>query len=133
MRLRMRVTTALLAVLGGGTGQAKCQGPSDVWHVAPISQSLSQDVQFRNGDVRLSGTVFLPKTGNRLPAVVVLHHAGLPTRDANLYRHLCEGLPTMGIAVLVYDRRGSGQYSGDLDKADYETLGDDAVAGQHAL
>jgi len=77
--------------------------------------------------------VYLPKTGNRLPAVVVLHHAGLPTRDANLYRHLCEGLPAMGIAVLVYDRRGSGQSSGGLDSADYESLADDAVAGQHAL
>jgi pimeloyl-ACP methyl ester carboxylesterase len=65
--------------------------------------------------------------------VVVLHHAGLATRDANLYRHLCEGLPAMGVAVLVYDRRGSGQSSGDLNKADYETLADDAVAGQHAL
>jgi pimeloyl-ACP methyl ester carboxylesterase len=54
-------------------------------------------------------------------------------RDANLYRHLCEGLPAMGIAVLVYDRRGSGQSSGDLDKADYEALADDAVAGQHSL
>lgn len=35
--------------------------------------------------------------------------------------------------MLIYDRRGSGQSSGDLDKADYETLADDAVAGQHAL
>ena len=77
--------------------------------------------------------MYLPKAGNRLSAVVVLHHAGLPTRDANLYRHLCEGLPAMGVAVLIYDRRGSGQSSGDLDKADYETLADDAVAGQHAL
>jgi pimeloyl-ACP methyl ester carboxylesterase len=39
----------------------------------------------------------------------------------------------MGIAVLVFDRRGSGQSSGDLSKADYETLADDAIAGQHAL
>ena len=76
--------------------------------------------------------MYLPKAGNRLSAVVVLHHAGLPTRDANLYRHLCEGLPAMGVAVLIYDRRGSGQSSGDLDKADYETLADDAVAGQNA-
>jgi len=39
----------------------------------------------------------------------------------------------MGIAVLAFDRRGSGQSSGDLSKADYETLADDAIAGQHAL
>jgi pimeloyl-ACP methyl ester carboxylesterase len=39
----------------------------------------------------------------------------------------------MGIAVLAFDRRGSGQSSGVLRKADYETLADDAIAGQHAL
>jgi len=98
-----------------------------------VTQPLSEEIQFMNGAAQLKGTVYLPRTGNDLAAVVVLHHAGLPTRDANLYRHLCEGLPAIGIAVLVYDRRGSGQSSGDLNKADYETLADDAVAGQHAL
>jgi hypothetical protein len=97
------------------------------------TQPVSEEIQFANGDVQLKGTVYLPKTGNHLPAVVVLHHAALPTRDANLYRHLCEGLPALGFAVLVYDRRGSGQSTGELNKDDYETLADDAVAGQHAL
>ena len=133
MRFRIDLTAVLLAALSGGTAQTKCQNTSDLWHVAATSASLSEEVQFANGNAHLRGTVYLPKKGNRLPAVVVLHHAGLPTRDANLYRHLCEGLPAMGIAVLVYDRRGSGQSSADLGKADFETLADDAVAGQHAL
>lgn len=133
MRFRIEVTAAFLVLLGGGTRSATCQTTSDLWHVAATSASLSKEIQFTNGDAVLSGTVYLPKTGNRLPGVVVLHHAGLATRDANLYRHLREGLPAMGIAVLLYDRRGSGQSSGDLDKADYETLADDAVAGQQAL
>jgi uncharacterized protein len=131
MRFQIGVTIAFLAVLSWG-GQATCQSAPDLWHVG-ATQSVSAEIQFANGDVQLKGTVYLPKTGNNLPAVVVLHHAGLPTRDANLYRHLCEGLPPIGIAVLVYDRRGSGQSTGDLNKADYETLADDAVAGQHAL
>ena len=38
-----------------------------------------------------------------------------------------------GFAVLIYDRRGSGRSSGNLQSVDYETLADDAVAGQHAL
>jgi uncharacterized protein len=133
MRSRIKATAVFLAFLNVGTGQSKCQSPSDLWHVAATPSSLSEEVQFSNGDAHFTGTVYLPKIGDRLPAVVVLHHAGLPTRDANLYRHLCEGLPAMGIAVLVYDRRGSGQSSGHLDKADYETLADDAVAGQHTL
>lgn len=133
MRFRIKVTAVFLAALSGVAGQATCQSASDLWRVTATSPSLSDEIQFTNGNAHLRGTVYLPKTGNRLPAVVVLHHAELPTRSANLYRHLYEGLPAMGIAVLVYDRRGSGQSSGDLDKADYESLADDAVAGQHAL
>lgn len=133
MRFRIGATAAILAALIGGGGPATCQSASDLWHVAATPRSLSKDIQFTNGDAHLRGTVYFPKTGNSLAAVVVLHHAGLPTRDANLYQHLCEGLPAIGIAVLVYDRRGSGQSSGDLDKTDYETLADDAVAGQRAL
>jgi uncharacterized protein len=130
--LQVKVTTAILVVVGWAGGQATSQSATDLWHVA-ATQTVLEEIQFTNGGAQLKGTVYLPKTGNNLPAVVVLHHAALPTRDANLYRHLCEGLPAMGIAVLVYDRRGSGKSTGDLDKADYETLADDAVAGQHAL
>jgi pimeloyl-ACP methyl ester carboxylesterase len=133
MRSRINATAVFLAILNVVTGPSKCQSPSDLWHVATTSSSISEEIQFSNGDAHLTGTVYLPRTGDRVPAVVVLHHAGLPTRDANLYRHLYDGLPAMGIAVLVYDRRGSGQSSGQMDKADYETLADDAVAGQHAL
>jgi len=101
--------------------------------VASNPEVISQDIQFVNGDTHLAGTVYLPKNGARLPGVVVLHHAGAATRDSGLYRHLREGLPTMGFAVLIYDRRGSGRSGGELQKVDYETLADDAIAGQHAL
>lgn len=132
MKFQVKVAIAILVVVGCAVGQATSQSAPDLWHVA-ATQVVSEEIQFTNGDAQLKGTVYLPKTGNNLPAVVVLHHAALPTRDANLYRHLYQGLPAMGIAVLVYDRRGSGQSTGDLNKADYETLADDAVAGQHAL
>jgi len=106
---------------------------SDPWHVAGTPVVISQEVQFANAGANLVGTVYLPGVGNHLPAVVVLHHAGAATREAALYRHLREGLPALGFAVLIYDRRGSGQSSGSLRGIDYETLADDAVAGQHAL
>jgi len=132
MRLRLDTTAAFLVFLSGTGGLAPCQS-ADLWHVATTSSSVSEEIRFTNGDARLRGTVYLPKTGNHLPAVVILHHAALPIREATLYRHLCDGLPAMGIAVLSFDRRGSGQSSGDLSKANYETLADDAIAGQHAL
>jgi predicted alpha/beta-fold hydrolase len=77
------------------------------WCVPGNPAVTSQEIQFSNAGVNLAGTVYLPATGDHLPAVVVLHHAGAATRAAALYRHLREGLPAMGFAVLIYDRRGA--------------------------
>ncbi len=106
---------------------------SDTWHAAGNPAVITQDLEFANGEVHLAGTVYLPSKGDRLPAVVALHAAGIATRDAALFQHLTEGLPAIGIAVLIYDRRGSGKSTGDLKDVDYGTLADDAVAGQQAL
>jgi dipeptidyl aminopeptidase/acylaminoacyl peptidase len=126
------VTIALCTLIVCAQALGASPNISDLWHVAG-TKVVSQEVQFSNGQAHLAGTVYLPETGDHLPGVVVLHHAGLATRDAALYRHLREGLPALGFAVLVFDRRGSGQSSGDFASADFETLADDAIAGQHAL
>lgn len=134
MKLRT-VLTAILVTIGrldAGAAEASTSA-SDRWHVAGTPEIISQEVHFANAGANLIGTVYLPSIGNRLPAVVVLHHAGAATREVALYRHLQEGLPALGFAVLIYDRRGSGQSSGSLQGIDYETLADDAIAGQHAL
>lgn len=106
---------------------------SKTWQVEGTPRITAQDIQFSNGSVRLSGTVYLPVEGEQLSGLVVLHSASMPTRKAKLYRHLYEGLPGMGIAVLIFDRRGSGKSSGSLRGVDYEALADDAIAGQRAL
>ena len=135
MKLGIALTAIVLttARLSGAVSYDSSASASDPWHVAGTPTVISQEVQFANAGANLVGTVYLPNVGNHLPAVVVLHHAGAATRDAALYRHLREGLPALGFAVLIYDRRGSGQSSGSLQGVDYETLADDAVAGQHAL
>ncbi len=106
---------------------------SDIWRVEGYPKVVAQEIQFTNGDAHLTGTVYLPESGDHLPAVVALHGASEPTRKAAVYRHLREGLPAMGVAVLVYDRRGTGASSGSLRNIDYGTLADDAIAGQRAL
>jgi uncharacterized protein len=111
--------------------QALPASPSDVWHVQAKPAVLAQEIRFANGDTRLVGTAYLPENGDHLPAIIALHGASDATRSAALYRHLREGLPAMGIAVLIYDRRGSGESSGS--NTDYETLADDAIAGKNAL
>src|SRR5260370_5043584 len=134
MRLTMALVATLLTVgLSDGASLASSADASSPWHVTGTPSVISQEIHFTNAGANLVGTVTLRSDGNHLPAVVVLPHAGAPTRESGLYRHLQEGLPALGFAVLIYDRRGSGQSSGSLQGVDYETLADDAIAGQHAL
>jgi uncharacterized protein len=125
----------LVALLGAGSCATASlrAGAADSWHVEGDPNAVAQEVRFANGDTQLVGTAYLPEHGDHLHGVVALHGASEPTRDAALYRHLREGLPAMGVAVLIYDRRGSGASSGTLKDIDYETLADDAIAAQAAL
>ena len=88
---------------------------------------------FRSGDATLNGTLYLPKGGRALGAVVVTHTASKPLHEAPLYDHLKEMLPPLGIAVLAYDRRGSGRSGGDLKSSDYAMLADDAITAVQML
>lgn len=103
------------------------------WQANGVPAIQQQEVHFSNGNTHLAGTLYLPATGNHLPAVVVEHGAEAPTRDFALYAHLERDLPAIGVAVLVYDRRGSGASTGNREDASYEMLADDAVAGQHEI
>lgn len=98
------------------------------WSAAPSTALVSESRTFRSGDATLAGTLYLPEGGQALAAVVVTHSASKPLRDAALYRHLTEMLPPLGIAVLTYDRRGSGRSGGSLKDSDYAMLADDAIA-----
>jgi alpha-beta hydrolase superfamily lysophospholipase len=134
MKLGMTLMAILVTVVRSGTASSDLSASaSGVWHVAGTPALVSQEIRFANVGANLVGTVYLPSTGDHLPAVVALHSAGAATRESALYRHLSEGLTALGFAVLIYDRRGSGQSSEGLESADYETLADDAIAGQHAL
>lgn len=89
--------------------------------------------QFRSGEVTLSGALHVPDANDLVGAVVVTHTASKPLRDAPLYDHVIQSLTSLGIAVLVYDRRGSGQSGGKLIGSEYAVLADDAVAATQML
>lgn len=83
----------------------------------------AQKRTFQNAAVTLSGTLHVPKIEGRNLAVIVFHAASSPTRDNPLNAHLVERLPPLGIAVFIFDRRGS------LDAL----LSDDLTSGACAL
>ena len=134
---RRQLLSALagLGLFGGGlAGRAlAAEPPGQPWQARATTPVEAQEKTFSSAGVTLSGTLYLPQGRSRLPAVVVTHAASSPSRDLPLYRHLVELLPNLGVAVFVYDRRGSGKSGGDLQQSDYELLADDAIAAQRML
>ncbi|NKI70179.1 alpha/beta fold hydrolase [Collimonas pratensis] len=125
--------TAALTFAIEAQAQEKPLSPAALWS-APATASVSaSELQFNNGQTTLSGTLYAPQLPGKAPAVIVLHAASVPTRDQALYRHLIQALPALGIAVFVYDRRGSGKSGGMLADSDYDVLADDGIAAQRML
>ena len=85
-----------------------------------------EQVTFPSGEAILAGSLRLPETPGRHPAVVYAHGSGPGTRNqvsllAHFFLH-------RGIAVLGYDKRGVGRSSGDWRLIDFPELASDALA-----
>lgn len=88
-------------------------------------------VNFRNEDAILSGTLILPEKKGPYPAVVQVHGSGNQTRSEDFYRSRAYLLARNGIAVLIYDRRGKGKSSGT--NVTMDILAGDAISAVHYL
>ena len=69
-----------------------------------------QPVQFRSLNEQLAGVLFLPETGEELPAMIVCHGAGEFKEN---YFELCECLAKRGVAALAVDMHGHGESEGE--------------------
>src|SRR5437763_298834 len=109
-----------------------------VWHqdgaarrVADKVNLRREEVSFRNGAVTLFGTLITPATRGPHPTVVFLHGSG------GLNRYSFGPFPdfflSRGLAVLVYDKRGSGSSSGNFEQPNFEDLSADGRAAVQFL
>jgi len=91
-----------------------------------------EDVAFTNGDVRLAGTIFMPRTPGPHPGVVLVHGSNAQSRNGqrSIYRFHADHLARRGIAVLIYDKRGIGGSGGHWDSLG---IRDDVVAALRTL
>ena len=92
-----------------------------------------EEVAFFNQGLKFSGTLYRPDGNRPSPAVVVVHPASAGQRIDPFYDHLKPELPKHGLAVLVFDRRGSGASEGNFETADFEDLAGDAIAAVEYL
>lgn len=82
-----------------------CRGQQSGGSVANAA-ATQEEVEFRSGDVTLSGTLVVPS--NMVAAVVFVHGNGRQTRNVGL----ADALADMGVATLTYDKRGVGKSGG---------------------
>jgi hypothetical protein len=90
-----------------------------------------EPVTFKNGPVTLSGTLLLPTRRGPHPALVLAHGSGAQDRNGYLanIRFMADHLAKQGIAVLTYDKRGSGKSTGRWETASFADLAGDLIAG----
>ena len=131
MRTGMLIVAA--SILGSIAHTVAASEQALPWSASATTTTVQEEKVFQNAGAELGGTLYLPRGGKALAAVVVTHAASLPLRSQPLYRHLQEMLPSLGMAVFIYDRRGSGKSGGDLKVSDYTLLADDAVAAVRTL
>lgn len=76
----------------------------------------SEEVSFRNGEVNVEGTLYVPRGSGPHPAVILVPGSGPFARDN--FRGFAEFFARQGIAALIYDKRGSGADAGAVSFAD---------------
>jgi pimeloyl-ACP methyl ester carboxylesterase len=91
----------------------------------PLAALRTVGASFKNGDVTLAGTLFLPAGAGPHPAVVLFHGSGPQGRDVFTASWFAEH----GVAALAYDKRGVNESTGDFRKVSFTDLAADGLAG----
>ena len=87
----------------------------------------TESVRFKSATSNLGGWLLIPNAPGPHPAIVMIHGSGPATRQSLL--PFADVFARNGIAVLVHDKRGSGQSTGSFSRATFEELASDALAG----
>jgi pimeloyl-ACP methyl ester carboxylesterase len=103
---------------------------------APPYPYNQQEVTFAGGgvNVKLAGTITLPRENHPCPTAILIPGAGAHDRDYTILGHrpflvISDYLTRRGIAVLRYDERGVGASEGDRSQATSEDYAQDVMAG----
>lgn len=85
---------------------------------------LTEDITFKNSKdgISLAGTLTMPKSGAKFPAVILVSGSGPQNRDEEIFNHkpflvLADHLTRNGIAVLRFDDRGVARSEGNFKTA----------------
>jgi dienelactone hydrolase len=122
---------AVPGVVGAGRGASTLRFALGRGTV-PVTPYTTKEVRFASGAAHLAGTLFVPSSGaGRHAGIVILQ--GSSSNRRREYRFYADHFARAGLAVLVFDKRGNGESSGDYGAATYDTLAGDAGAAVEFL
>jgi pimeloyl-ACP methyl ester carboxylesterase len=112
------------------TGSPAAQ-PTSVEVAERVELWREEHVSFDGPGATLSGTVYIPTSQGPHSALVFVHGSGPQIRIDNW--PMADRFARAGIACLSFDKRGTGNSTGDWQQADFDLLADDVVAAVDAL
>ncbi|CAN5158724.1 hypothetical protein BH09BAC6_BH09BAC6_12170 [soil metagenome] len=115
------------------TGSNKNWKPEVLFHIKKIGRAeespyTSEDISFSNGGVKLAGSIYKPKGSGPDPMVILIHGSDAQARRTWYIRSLVQVLTKNHIGVVVYDKRGTGQSTGNMNTASFADLSNDVSA-----
>ncbi|MDJ0646779.1 MAG: alpha/beta fold hydrolase [Flavobacteriaceae bacterium] len=125
------VVIKILLLLGVLSCLAKTKSQVEIEY--QIRSFNEERVEFTLGRDTLVGYLSKPSNTKKYPVIVVLHSASHGHHNNQLYNHLEKNMNEIGVAVFTYDRRGSGESTGDFNTASLETLAKDALSAVNVL
>lgn len=106
-----------------------------LWREKREARYTREEVSFPSGDLKLAGTLFVPRKKRAHPAIVLFHGSGPQTRESYL-RYFADHFARRGFATLIYDKRGTGGSTGEIwyrTGDNFSNLVSDALAGVQFL
>jgi alpha-beta hydrolase superfamily lysophospholipase len=101
---------------------------------------IVEDVAFSNSvqNVNLAGTLTIPRSNKKHPAVILISGYGPQNRDAEWFGHkpfliIADHLTRQGIAVLRFDDRGFGKSSGNYHASTSQDFSTDVESAMKFL
>jgi uncharacterized protein len=91
----------------------------------PKSYSIEK-LSVKSKGVNLSAEIYKPDTNKLHPAMVLLH--GSTTNLKKQYSFYANFFANIGFEVLIFDKRGNGESTGNYPAASYDDLVDDAIS-----
>ncbi|MBN2591835.1 MAG: alpha/beta hydrolase [Sedimentisphaerales bacterium] len=95
---------------------------------------IEEEVAIQNdkANIKLAGTLTIPRSDKRCPAVILISGSGAEDRDETVFEHkpfliLADYLTRNGIAVLRVDDRGVGGSTGDTMSSTSEDFAGDVI------